>query len=95
MSDIVKSLPADVVLHDGDSFSVDISKPPYAVLCPICKASALAPCRDKPREPCAAYPWSRFPPDAKVIREAHHERQQLYDRAPHMRVQIIPDKKEP
>jgi hypothetical protein len=77
---------SNLVPTDPGAFTVDSSKPPYEVPCPICNAYALDACRNKPR---SRIPGERWPPDAKILREAHPERRSHWEAHPEYRVRAM------
>jgi hypothetical protein len=79
-----------MIRENAESFTLDTSKSPYGVMCPLCQAYALSPCMSKPREKFPGLKFPRFPKGARVRRQPHAERQELYDDTPsHLRVRAM------
>lgn len=80
------------VAQNQVSFSVDTSKAPYTVPCPVCKAYALGACMSKRRERVESddfprlFPKEKFPADARVLEHPHPERQRSWEEHPQWRV---------
>jgi hypothetical protein len=68
------------------SFTVDTSKAPYTVPCPVCNAYALDACHSKPR---SRIPGIRWPADARVLPSPHPERQTHWEKHPEWRVRAM------
>ena len=71
-----------------ETFSIDASKPPYEVQCPVCHANAFALCRDKPKH------WSRpgrgrFPKGAQILSEPHPARWEKWHTRPDLRSRAL------
>lgn len=69
--------------------TIDLSKPPYTVGCPECKAIAMAPCRSEERLP-ARLPQGVEPP-GNVLDEPHDVRWTKWRLAPQLRVKVTLD----
>ena len=75
------------------TFTITLNAPPYEVPCPTCNAFALQACHDKPRErPVGVFFAAKgFPPDAKVLPEAHAARHLHWENHPEFRVKGTSD----
>jgi len=87
--------------EESESFTIDLSQPPYEVPCPVCFAFALEPCRTEPREftpadPEASIlkPWLAsggfsWPASSRKIHEPHPARWEHWRDHPEYRVKAI------
>ncbi len=68
---------------------IDLSQPPYQVPCPLCKAFAMAPCRETKTErhlsPASA------PSSGPVMAEPHDVRWAHWGLSPQLRVKVTDD----
>jgi len=79
---------ADVMMAvNAQPFTLDTSKPPYQVQCPVCYANALAPCMSRPgvKIPTSLFGKLSFPKDARVLEHPHPQRQIFWEENPNKR----------
>lgn len=69
--------------------TIDLSKPPYTVPCPVCCAYAMAACRDEVRS--AQRLLRGQEPPGVVLPEPHDDRWLHWHRSPHFRVKVTLD----
>lgn len=63
-----------------ETFTIDASKPPYEVQCPVCHANAFALCRNKPMAR-----GRRFPRGSQILPEPHPARWEKWHTRPDLR----------
>jgi hypothetical protein len=72
-----------------EDFALDLSKAPYGVPCPECRAFAIAPCRTVRRSIVRLPPGVK--PPGRVLKEPHVARWEHYEAHPEFRVTVIKD----